>query len=407
MFGAAFRVTFLLLLAVLLPRFLLLYAPHQQIFFGLVAGYEPKTQLGVASFNDFIKQANIDLTQQSVLLVTNQLHAKNSNHYLQMLAQQGVRPNLVYRSHNSVVQTKIDLDSFSLEQAKMRVKILEHLTRRDLQKVDLILIDLQNSGLVPDDDALADLLEIMQLSAQARKPLVLLDRPNPLGCLQEGPMVPVGDAKLKFKLPLRYGLTLGEVAGYANYELFSNQIKLTILPLKYYTRNNFNDFQQLQKVYTNRLFELIRSSFPVEIQTDCHNNVQCLALPEYLNFSIDKWYELRSALWRYHVEVVLCRYFDSKTAQDFVGVRLQIDDISRVSYLKVWQLFFKLMHEAHINARPGGTLEQVFGLGCSQDLIRGNLSADIIALWMQDLKVFGKAVRPYLIYRPWPIKVLL
>lgn len=406
MVAAIFRVTFLLSLALLLPRFLLLYAPQQQIFFGSSMGYQNKAQLGLVSFNDFVKKTSLDLSRQKILLVTNQLQDKNANHYLQLLAQYGVEPNLIYRSHNSVINTKINLESFDLDSAMPKLSVLDHVTSRDLKKIDLILVDLQNSGLA-QDDALSDLIEMMQLANMAKKQVVLLDRPNPLGSLQEGPLVSLLDHKLQFKLPLRYGLTLGEVAGYINNELFDDKIKLIVLPLKYYARNNFNDFEQLQKIYTDGLFEMLRNTCPAEIKTDCHNNFQCLALPEYLNFSIDKWYELRSALWYYNVEVVLCRYFDRKTEQYFVGVRLLIDDISRVSYLKVWQLFFKFMREASINLRPNLALERAFGLEQGLQLIQSDLSQDLISLWMQDLKGFNQAVRPYLIYRPWPIKVLL
>jgi len=406
-FGAVFRVTFLLSLALLLPRFLLLYAPQQQVFFGhLLGGGENGVQLGVASFNDFLRQSKLDLVGQKILLVTNQLHDQTENHYLQMLAQFGVKPAVIYRSHNSMINTKINLEKFSIDLPKLTVPVLGHITGSELKKVDLILIDLQSSGLAVDD-ALNDLIDLMQLAKLNRKQIILLDRPNPLGCLQEGPLVHVLDRKLKFKLPLRYGLTLGEVAGYANHELFHNKIKLTVLPLKYYSRNNFNDFEQLQKVYTDGLFEMLRNTCPAEIKTDCHNNFQCLALPEYLNFSIDKWYELRAALWHYNVEVVLCRYFDRKTEQYFVGVRLLIDDINRVSYLKIWQLFFKFMHDANIQLRPSIALERVFGIEQSLELINGNLSVNSTNLWMQDLKAFYQAVKPHLIYRPWPIKVLL
>ena len=262
MFGAVFRVALLLSLALLLPRFLLLYAPQQQIFFSRLLGAENKALLGVSSFNELIKQSNLGLSGKKVLLVTNhQAYDKTTNHYLKMLAGYGVKPNLIYRSRNGLINTnKINLEGPSLNLPKISMSGVDHLTGRDLQKIDLILVDLQNSGLVPDN-ALSDLIEIMQLAQAVNKQLILLDRPNPLGSLQEGPLVNALDHKLKFKLPLRYGLTLGELAGYANHELFNNKIKLIILPLRHYTRNNFNDkaFLQLVEPY------LIYRPWPIKV----------------------------------------------------------------------------------------------------------------------------------------------
>lgn len=392
-------------MALLLPRFLLLYAPQQHMTFGSWIRQTDKMQMGASSFKAFLDQSGLGVDNKK-LLVTNQLHEHNLNHYLQLLGHYGINADLIYRTHNSATNTKLDTDLLDLEIVQNAVPIVAHLSVKEFKKNDLVLIDLQNSGLA-NDEALKNLIDIMQFARRYKKQVIVLDRPNPLGCLLEGPSIQVVSAGLVLDLPLRYGLSIGELASYANAQLFNNQIKLVVLPLKYYLRNEHVEFEQKQRVYTLGLFDILRGVFPIEIKMDCNSNFQCLALPEYVNFSIDKWYELRSALWHYHIDVSLCRFLDRKTQQYFVGIRLAIDDINRVSYLKVWQTFFKFMHDAKINLRSTLALEQLFGTIKTQELITGNLSDETIYNWNQAAVNFYYAVKPHLIYRPWPIKVLL
>jgi hypothetical protein len=418
MFRAICRVSFLLALAILMPRFLLLYAPQRHLLSGRERVAASKLEFGLMRWRDFAKHTELDLKSKSLLLVTNQIpsdlvkngHLKQFNSlYLQLLAKYGLLPNVVCQLQHEHIFTKInDQQSEQLVAGKFSKKppmILSGFTSSDIRRAGLVVADLQASGLV-QDQALPDLINLMQLCAKYRKQLIILDRPNPLGYLQEGPLVDVLKQDFAFYLPLRHGLTLGEVAGYANYKLFNDQVKLLVLPLKHYMRNSFVDFEQLQKVYTLGLFNLLRACSPMELKTDCYTNFQCLSLPEYLNFTIDKWYELRAALlWQYHMDVSLCRYMDRRKDQYYVGLRLAVDDINRVSYLKIWQLFFKFMRDANINLQHSLLLAQLFGVQAGSELITGNLSAATLDGWQKELKIFYKQIKPYLIYRPWPVKI--
>ena len=405
MFGNFFRILFLLVMALILPRFLLLYAPQHHI----IASYfnninHGKLMLGFESFTEFCKQNKINLLDQQILLVTNQL-SDSPNQYLQLLNQYGIRPNVAIQTSVNLILVKTNLVSKNLNEID-NIELQYNISGQVVQKADLVLVDLQNSGFVKDQ-ALQDLLLIMQLCNIYKKKLIILDRPNPLGFLLEGPLVNILSGQLSLLLPLRYGMSLGEVASYANAQLFHNELSLVVIPLKFYLRNSFVNFEQLQKVYMSGLFEALRGTCSAEIKSDCRQNFQCLALPEYLNFSVDKWYELQAILWHNNVSVELCRYFDRKTEQYFVGVRLEINDINRVSYIKVWQDFFKFMKNAHLELHPNLYLKQIFGMAQSIELLSGNLGSESILNWMHDLRTFYKAAKPHFIYRPYPIKVKL
>ncbi|MCK9484805.1 MAG: DUF1343 domain-containing protein, partial [Candidatus Marinimicrobia bacterium] len=75
-----------------------------------------------------------------------------------------------------------------------------------------IIIDLQDSGL-RESLALGVTIEAMQFSAEARIPIIILDRPNPLKAVETGgPMSSQAQFSGGYSLPARHGLTIGEMA---------------------------------------------------------------------------------------------------------------------------------------------------------------------------------------------------
>ncbi|HEV2708711.1 MAG TPA: sodium/solute symporter [Edaphobacter sp.] len=124
----------------------------------------------------------------------------------------------------------------------------------DLSKLDAVVIDLQDAGVrfYTYETVVGYFLEA---AAKAHIEVILLDRPNPIG----GELVqgPVSDAGLEsytdyMPLPVRHGLTLGELARYINGErrfptAASPDIQapinahLTVVPMQNWTRSEYFD----------------------------------------------------------------------------------------------------------------------------------------------------------------------
>jgi uncharacterized protein YbbC (DUF1343 family) len=90
----------------------------------------------------------------------------------------------------------------------------------------------------------------MEACAKAGKPFVVLDRPNPItGLHVEGPLLDVGNESFVgyFPLPLRHGMTMGELAKMFNGE---NRLgaDLTVVPLAGWHRADWFDATGLQWV---------------------------------------------------------------------------------------------------------------------------------------------------------------
>jgi uncharacterized protein YbbC (DUF1343 family) len=94
-------------------------------------------------------------------------------------------------------------------------------TREMLAGVDLLLFDLQDVG-VRFYTFTTTLALTLEACAECGVPLIVLDRPNPInGMTTEGPLLdPALQSFVGYgRLPIRYGLTIGELARFYNQEL--------------------------------------------------------------------------------------------------------------------------------------------------------------------------------------------
>lgn len=110
-------------------------------------------------------------------------------------------------------------------------------TREMLAGIDLLLFDLQDVGARFYTFAFT-LAKTLEACAELNVPFVVLDRPNPIGgVLVEGPVL---DPKLQSTvghgpIPVRYALTIGELARFYNREL-NIGADLQVIPLKNWKR---------------------------------------------------------------------------------------------------------------------------------------------------------------------------
>lgn len=105
-----------------------------------------------------------------------------------------------------------------------------------LDKIDVMVVDIQDVG-VRHYTYFSSLAYIMEECAKQQKQVVVLDRPNPLGGLMQGPVLKEQYATFigLYPLPLRHGLTIGEFAQYINKEQKIN-CSLAVVPMQNYRR---------------------------------------------------------------------------------------------------------------------------------------------------------------------------
>lgn len=96
--------------------------------------------------------------------------------------------------------------------------------------LDWILIDLQDVG-TRVYTFLVTALYVMRAAAAAQVPVLVLDRPNPIGGASEGPMLTEGFASFVgiTDVPLRHGLTPGEFCRYGAWRLKLGDVEVLAL----------------------------------------------------------------------------------------------------------------------------------------------------------------------------------
>ncbi|MEO0530142.1 MAG: DUF1343 domain-containing protein [Planctomycetota bacterium] len=108
-----------------------------------------------------------------------------------------------------------------------------------LADLDALVFDIQDIG-CRFYTYISTMKLAMEAAAEAGIGFVVLDRPNPLGGIAvEGPMLDAGDESFVgcYSLPLRHGMTVGEIAKLMAAEGVAEGVSLTVVPCEGWRRN--------------------------------------------------------------------------------------------------------------------------------------------------------------------------
>lgn len=136
--------------------------------------------------------------------------------------------------------TRIDeyMRTFDTQHTGKRVE------REMLQAVEVMVFDLQDVG-TRVYTYVATMAYAMQAAAEAGIPFVVLDRPNPInGLTMEGPILeyPQHSSFIGlYPVPLRHGLTAGELARFFNAKFLPRPADLSVVPMEGWRREDWFD----------------------------------------------------------------------------------------------------------------------------------------------------------------------
>lgn len=111
-------------------------------------------------------------------------------------------------------------------------------SEEDLKDLDIMIFDIQDVG-CRFYTYINVLRDVMEACAEHKKPMLILDRPNPNGYIIDGPIL---DMRLKsgigqFPIPMTHGMTIGEFAQMINGEGWlpgGMKTDITIIPVQNY-----------------------------------------------------------------------------------------------------------------------------------------------------------------------------
>ena len=113
------------------------------------------------------------------------------------------------------------------------------LTPALMDRIDAVVVDMQDVGARFYTYHIT-MLKVMEQAASKGKPIIVLDRPNPLGMIVDGPVLDMSlrSGVGRIPVPVLHGLTMGEIALMANGEGWLRdglKADLTVIPVEDYT----------------------------------------------------------------------------------------------------------------------------------------------------------------------------
>ncbi|MGQ9632002.1 MAG: exo-beta-N-acetylmuramidase NamZ family protein [bacterium] len=116
------------------------------------------------------------------------------------------------------------------------------LTPEMLRGINLLIYDIQDVG-ARFYTYISTLMYAMEAASEKRIPIIVLDRPNPITASRvEGPVLEAGFESFvgAFRIPTRYGMTVGELAALINREVGVGA-DLKVVPMESYKREMWYD----------------------------------------------------------------------------------------------------------------------------------------------------------------------
>ena len=189
---------------------------------------------------------------KSIGLVTNNsgLDKKGIPNYKQLMKIKDVDLKIIFSPEHGLFGEAADGEKVSYGQIKSFPEIISLYgdnrkpTIEQLSKLDLIIYDIQDIG-ARFYTYISSLGLVMEAAAEANIKVIVLDRPNPINGIKiEGPILEMKNQSFVgyYPIPIRYGLTIGELAKMIIGENWINKTpNLEVVPLKNWERSFWFD----------------------------------------------------------------------------------------------------------------------------------------------------------------------
>ena len=361
---------------------------------------------GAQSVNEYLpllKGKRVALLSNHTGMVTEKRHVVDTlvssgvNVVCIMSPEHGFRGSADAGEHvSSSVDEKTGIEIVSLYGVKHKN---EDLTKR----FDVMVFDLQDVG-VRFYTYYITMTKMMEACAEAGKEFIVLDRPNPIGYLTDGPIL---DMKYKsgvgyLPIPTAHGMTLGELALMINGEKWLKdgiQCKLTVIKCKNYSHKklyrlplkpspNLPDMRSVYLYPSTCYFEQTPLSLgrgtDKPFQVYGHPNIK----DKEFTFTPVPNYGAKDPRYKNQV----CYGVDLRTEPSIAQI---MEDGINFSYI--------------IDAYKSMNLDRNYFFGSGFELETGQLwirnmikegksAAEIKAAWAKDVEAFKKQREPYMLY---------
>lgn len=278
--------------------------------------------------------------------------------------------------------------------ALVRVLAPEPPKPADLQGIDAIIYDVPDSG-ARSSPALAALAAALKETAAAKIALVIFDRPNPLnGNTIEGPLL----EDPAFPIPLRHGMTSGELATLLNAEI--QNPKMQVVKMAGWARSSWQETPELDSLILSPGIGLLQAA-----------NVSVgLGTPVPFQWVGAPWMDAEAVLLRLKAAKLSAVSFSIKeytptagthTGVACRGIQIKIHDRNAVRSLEIFPYIADALRRRH----PGqfswkwDDEKKLIGNDGFQKLYeRGVPPEELVKIFRRGPESFAELRKPYLLY---------
>ena len=323
--------------------------------------------------------------------------------------------------HDAIdIHTKIPIVSL------YRYYPVKKMDNKMLQGIDILLFDIQDSG-VRHFTYVSMLLHVMKEARQHQIPLVVLDRPNILGSSMEGPLVEPGLKSFISiaPIPLRYGMTIGELACYFNQYVMPWPAKLHVVKMTDYIRDkkyHCNDLKlspnvpNVQSCYGYSFLGVLGEIRPFDLSVGTDKAFQIVALPQDVQITETQWADFRTMLLKHGIQ---SKYWSRarnkywvhakvRKKQQCTGVTFSINNMNNISSFNTFIAIVEFFKKAGVSLAFSPQFDKAVGTGNVRKYLIGSLPRlQLMQKINQDLNQFFAKAKSAFLYDPTPKLVLM
>jgi len=289
-----------------------------------------------------------------------------------------------------------------------------------LRNIDVLLFDMQDIGARPYTFVWT-MAMAMEAAAAQKIPFIVLDRPNPITGRVEGPLMEIEMRRVAqaitgyYPVPLRHGMTVGEIARYINSE-YGIGAQLSVVPVDGWTADMWFDETGLPWINPSPNIRSLEAAL----------NYAGLVLTEATNLTVGRGtpapFTTVGAPW-----LDAARLLERVSQYDIPGVRLdttsytpegegwvpfrgervravRITITDRDAYKPVWLTLvllseIKRQHPAEFKILNSGFTQMLGSHRAREAFDRGDDPRDIWQRWERELQAWSAVRSRYLLYQ--------
>ncbi len=287
-----------------------------------------------------------------------------------------------------------------------------------LKDLDLLVFELQDSGM-RHYTYISTLYLVMQAAALYDKPLMILDRPNPLKHPMEGPLVePALQSFISIaSIPLRHGMTIGELARYFNMHVLETPVKLSVAIMQHYNRLQGLPGQlpaQLSPYLKNKsacygysFLGLLGEVRPFSTGLGTDYAMRCVALPETVHVPRSFWSDLSIRLRKIGLHSRSLTFYSEHKKISYNGLLFELSDPAFFSSFQVLMTILTFVHKARVPLIFSAGFDKAVGTAQLREYVQGDVSREVFARHINvQLHDFREKAKTSFLYSPLPKIVL-